>query len=121
MLFEDFFHGFGLVQILDSNLLAENPVHLAMRVKHSDILFAYDNQSVVLLPCVVHHQTGRLVGNVLTPHHLVAHKAQGTIDGHIAVNQMLDSPQIGDNQRRTPGSYEHLMPIGLGLGESINR
>ena len=51
---------------------------------------------------------------VLAAHHLVAHKAQGSVDGYIAVYQVLDGSQIGDE---SAVDGENLMAVGFGFGK----
>ena len=40
------------------------------------------------------------------------------IDSRMSVDQVLDSTQVGYDNRWAPGSYKHLVPIGLGLCKS---
>ena len=108
-------------EVLHRQFLPEYPVHLAMRVEHSHVALAYNDKPIVVILGIAHHRMNLFGSNLPAPDHLVANEAQCAIDGHIPINQVLDVSEIGDDQRWSPRGDEHLMAIGLGLGQSQNR
>ena len=56
-----------------------------------------------------------ILGNGLAAHQLVTYIAQGAIGGDIAVDEVLDGSQIGDNDRWAPRGDIHSGTVGLGL------
>ena len=96
-------------------MLTENLIHLSLRVEHSHILFANHYHTIVLFYGIIHYQSGLVWRNTLTGHYLIAYKTVSAISSYIPVDQVLDSTQVGYDNRWAPGSYKHLVPIGLGL------
>ena len=60
------------------------------------------------------------MGNGLAAHHLVAHEAQGSVGGDVAVDKLVDGPQVGDNDRWAPRGNIHPRTIGFGLGQGTD-
>ncbi len=104
-----------------SQLLTEDTVHIAYRVKNRHILLSYRYQSIAFLPGIIGHQSRGISRNRMTRHHFVTHKTEGTVGRHITVNQMLNGSQVSYNNRWTACSDKHLMTIGLGLSQGKNR
>ena len=47
----------------------------------------------------------------------MANKAQRAVGGDVTVNQVLDCPQIGDDDGRTARGDIHARTVGLGLSQ----
>lgn len=116
-LLEHYLEGLHLIKVLNGYLLTEDLIDLSLRVDDSHIMFAYDDDAVILLDGIIDHQLGCLVGDILTAHGLLAYEAQGPVDRDITIDEMLDGTKVGDDQWWATSSDEHLVPIGLGLRE----
>ena len=117
ILLQDFIQRRGLVEVLDSQHLPEYAVHIAFWVEHSYLLTAYDYQAVAFLLGIVHTSHNVLHGDGLTTNQVVAHIAQGSVGGDIAVYEVFDSTQVSEDNRRTARSNIDPRAIGLGLCE----
>ena len=105
----------GLVEVLYGEHLAEDAVDVAPGVNDCHILTAYDDKAVAPLLAVLHAGHHVVLGNGLARDHLVAHIAQRAVGGDVAVDEVLNSAQIVDDQRWTARGDIHPRTIGLGL------
>ena len=117
---EHFVQRFSQMQVLNGYLNTEYSVNLALRIKHGYILLTNNYHTVVLLLCIANQRQHILLRDILAPNHFIAHETEGTVDGDVAVDQVLDGSQIGDDERRPACGDKHLMTVSLCLGERKN-
>ena len=78
--------GRSLVEVLHGQHPSEDAVDVALGVYHRHVLTAYHDETVALLPAVLHARHHILLRNRLAGDHLIAHIAQGAVGGDIAVD-----------------------------------
>ena len=77
-----------------------------------------DNQSVVFLSCIVDYQPDLLLRNGVAGYDVAAYEAECPVDGDIAVDEVLDGTEVGNDDGWTACGNEHLVTIGLRLCQS---
>ncbi len=105
----------GLVEVLHGEHLTEDAVDVALGVNDCHVLPADDDEAVAFLLAILYARHYVVFGDGLAGHHLMANKAQRAVGGDVTVNQVLDCPQIGDDDGRTARGDIHARTVGLGL------
>ena len=105
----------GLVEVLYGEHLAEDAVDVTPGVNDCHVLTSHDDEAVAPLLAVLHAGHHVVLGNGLARDHLVAHIAQRAVGGDVAVDEVLNSAQIVDDERRTTRGNIHPRTIGLSL------
>ena len=105
----------GLIEVLYGEHLTEDAVDVALGVNDCHVLPADDDEAVAFLLAILYARHYVVFGDGLAGHNLMANKAQRAVGGDVTVNQVLDCPQIGDDDGRTARGDIHARTVGLGL------
>ena len=120
-LLEHGFEGLGQMKVLDGQLLTEDAVDIALGIVDGHIELANDNQAVAAGHGIVGNETGRSSGNGVTGYRLGAHETEGAVGGDVAVDEVRDGTEVGNNDRRPARRNKHTMSVGLGLRQREDR
>ena len=105
----------GLIEVPDGEHLSEDAVDIALGVVDGHVASSHGNEAVALGPGIVDADghVARIDG--LVAHQLLAHVAQGAVGRDVAVDEMLDGAEIGDDKRGAARGDIDARAVGLGL------
>ena len=109
------------MKVPDGQLLAEDAVDIALGIVDGDIALANDNQPVATGNGITGDEAGRISGNGVTGYRLIAHETEGAVGGDVAVDEVLDGTEVGNDNRRPARRYKHTMSVGLSLRQREDR
>ena len=107
--------GLGQMEVLDSELLTEDAVDIALGIEDCHIAFANDDEAIATGNGIVGDTAGGISRDGVTGYDFAIDETKGAIGGDVAIDEVLDGTEVGNNYRRPARSDKHTMSVGLGL------
>ena len=89
-----------LVEILYSQHLAEDAVYVAFGVEYRHVLAPHNDEAITLCLAVLYARQHVFSDDGLGADQLVADIVQRTVGGDVAVDEVLDGSEVGNDNRR---------------------